>query len=248
MSKTRTFLSLTTCELHKISGQRKYWLLPLIVMLLIAGGAMLSILPGSVIHFSMANYPYTALSWLNTFFLPLAIFMLTSDLISDEIASQKIRIMLTLPAFRHQVLLAKYTAIIIYSGLLLAGSMVLSTALSIIGGGIVSISIATIAIVYLTSLLPVLTLTAFAGLIAGITKSGTSAFGFCLLVYIGIIVTGLLFTAVSPILFTSYQNISNMMIGSVIPIVPLVLGVVTLVGYLAIFTALGIMAFERGEF
>lgn len=248
MNTRVSILSLTACELRKISSQRKYKVLFGIIVLLVIGGAAVSLIPGNPLRLSMANYPYTVLTWLNTLFLPLAVFMLASDLLSGEIGSQEIKVMLTRPVARHKVLIAKYAAIAAYAGVLMAACFVISGIFSVVVAGLASFSILTAVSAYLVGLLPVVALIAMAGMISAAAKSGTATFGLCLLAYVGLSLLGWIFAGAAPALFTSYMGISNMVIGSVIPVSSLLMGVIILFGYTVAFLSLGAISFERKDF
>jgi len=241
MNTIKSVMTLKSCENLKIFRQRKYQIYPVIVALILIGGAAVSMIPGNVLGFTMANYPYTVLSMLNYVFAPLAIFMLVSDLLSNEMAGDEIKVMLTRPVSRVNVLFAKIFAIAGYIGVMFAGGFLISGILSILSAGFSAVNILSALLAYIVGFIPMLTFITMSTLIASMSKSGTSCFSFCLFAYIGSMVLGLVFSSLSPALFTSYLGIGSMVIGSSIPVTSLLIGISILAGYaLAFFSVSGI--------
>lgn len=247
MTSAKSILTLASCENIKIYRQRKYQILPVITALIIIAGAAVSIIPGNVFSLTMANYPYTVLSLMSYILAPLTIFMLVSDLLSGEIAGNEIKVYLTRPVSRVNALLAKTLAVTGYAGILLAEGLVLSGILSIIFAGFASFSIISVLAAYLVGFLPLVTMTAMSAMVASMMKSATSCFSFCLLAYAGFSVLGLVFSNLSPVLFTSYLGIGSMVIGSVVPVSSLLTGIAILIGYALTFLAVSGLKFADRE-
>lgn len=241
-------MNLVSCENRKIFSQRKYRVYLVVVSLIVIAGAAVSKLPGNIIGFTLANYPYTVLSMLGYFFAPIAIFMLASDLISGEIAGGEIRLLLTKPVSRASVLFAKVSSIAVYVGILYISQLMLSGIISMVFAGFAAISIPTAFMAYIVGYLPMLAMIAMSVGIASMLKSGTSCFGYSLLAYIGFNVLGLVFSGLSPAIFTSYLGLGSMVIGSAIPVASLLMGLVVLAGYSLTFLSLGGMRFAEREF
>lgn len=243
----KSIMTLVSCENQKIYRQKKYRILPVITAFIVIAGAAMGMIPGNILSFTMANYPYTVLSLLNYVLAPLAIFMLVSDLLSGEMAGSEIKVLLTRPVSRINVLLAKMVSIAGYIGLLLAGGYLISSILSILFAGF-SMNIITALAAYAIGLLPLLTLIAMSAMIASMLKSGTSCFSFCLIAYLGFTVLGLVFSGLSPAIFTSYLGIGSMVIGSAIPVSSLLMGIAVLVGYAPTFLSVSGLKFVGREF
>lgn len=248
MNTIKSVMTLKTCENQKIFRQRKYQIYPVIVALILVGGAAVSMMPGNVIGFTMENYPYTVLSMLDYVFAPLSIFMLASDLLSGEMAGDEIKVLLTRPVTRGNVLFAKIFSISGYVGILFTGSFFISSILSILSAGFSAINILCVLLAYIVGFIPMLTLVAMSAFIASMSKSGTSCFSLCLFAYIGCMVLGLVFSSLSPALFTSYLSIGSMVIGSSIPVASLLIGISILVGYALTFLSASGIKFVGREF
>lgn len=218
---TNKLTVLVSCELSKIFSQRKYRIYPIIVSLLVVGGALLGMIPGNALSFTLANYTYTVLSLLCYVFAPIGIFMLASDLIGSELSSGTIDVLFT-RAPRGGVLLGKAAAIACYTALLFASQLVLSTVISLLGGGVFTLFTSIAA--YAVGLVPMLALASMAVLVAALTRSGSSAFAVNILLYLGSGVLGFVLSGLSPALFTSYLGLGGLVIGSTLPVSSLLVG------------------------
>ena len=247
MNGTKGISVLCGVENKKIYGQIKYRLLLLMVAVVSIIGAFSGTLPGAL-HFTMENYPYTILSMISYVFAPLAIFMLASDLFSGEIEQGQIKVILTRPVARYKVLFAKVLSILGYVGTMLLTGLTVSSVTSIITSGFTSFSIITVILAYLTNLFPLIAITGIAVLVGVHAKESTSCFGLCLIAYIGCMVLGLVFSSLSPLLFTSYMGIGSMVIGSAIPFGSLFTGIFILAGYALVFFSASSLRFENREF
>jgi len=248
MTEIKSIAALVSCENLKIYQQWKYRILLAVTAIIIIASASVSMIPGNILSFTMANYPYTILSLLNYIIAPLAVFMLASDLLSGEMAGSEIRVLLTRPVSRFNVLLSKVLAIAGYAGLMLAGGFLLSGILSSIFTGFSPPNIFTALTAYAVGFLPLLTLITMSVMIASTMKSATSSFGACLITYLGFVVIGVIFSGLSPALFTSYLNIGSMVIGSVIPLSSLLAGIAILTGYSLAFLSVSGLKFAYMEF
>lgn len=244
----KSILTLASCENMKIYRQRKYQILPIVTALIIIAGAAVSMIPGNVLSLTMANYSYTVLSLLNYILAPLTIFMLVSDLLSGEMAGSEIKVFLTRPVSRTNVLLAKTLAIGGYIGILLAEGLVISVVMSLFLAGLSAVNIVAVIAAYIIGFIPLITLIAMSVMVASMLKSGTSCFAFCLFTYAAFMVLGLVFSGVAPAIFTTYLGIGSMVIGNVIPVASLLTGVAVLIGYALVFISVGSLRFSGKEF
>jgi hypothetical protein len=101
---------------------------------------------------------------------------------------------------------------------------------------------------YIVGFFPVLTFVSMSVMLASMLKSGTSCFSFCLFVYIGFTILGIIFSNLSPAFFTSYLGIGSMVIGSIIPVSSLLMGIAILVGYALVFLSVSGLKFASREF
>ena len=248
MTGIKSVATLVSCENQKILHQKKYQVYPIVTAVIIICGAVVSMLPKNIIGFTMSNYPYTVLSMLNYVFAPLAIFMLAADIFTNEMSGNEIKVLLTRPAPRINVLLAKVLSIAVYAGIMLIGGCIISTALSLISEGFSSFNIVSVLLTYIVGYLPLLAVTAMSAMIACIVKSGTACFTFCLLAYLGFTLIGLIFSKISPVLFTYYLGIGGMMSGGSVPFANLFMGIVVLIGYTLIFLSVSAIKFIGRDF
>lgn len=248
MSTIKAITTLKSCENQKIFRQRRYQIYPLIVALILIGSAGISIISGNVLGLTMTNYPYTVLALLNYVFAPVAIFLLVCDLLSGEMAGHQIRVLLTRPVSRVNVLFAKMLAIASYVAIIFVGGFLIASILNIMSAGFQAINILNVLLAYTVGFIPMLTLIAMAALVAFVSKSKTSCFSFCLFAYLGCMVLGLVFSRLSPALFTSYLSIGRMVIGSNIPVTGLLTGISILTGYGVTFFSISKNTFVKRDF
>ena len=245
MKKIRTMVQ---CENQKIYSQNKYRILIFIISILVALGAALSFIPGNIVHFTLSNYPYTALSFITYLLGPISIMMLSSDLIANEITSSEIKVYLTRPVARYQVILAKVIAIAQYCGCLLLITAVVSTVISAFATGFASQSLLTIGAAYLAGFVPLLMLCTLFSLVQMIAKSQSSGFAGCVILFFGLMAAGVCFPQIGTILPTSYLGIGQMVMGSSIPVSNFITGMILLIGYSVVFASLSILGFLKKEF
>ena len=247
MTTIRSIAALVSCENMKIYRQRKYIALLASTVFITAAAALLSVIPGNLLNFTMSNYPYTILSLLGSILAPLAVFILVSDILSGEMAGSEIRVLLTRPVSRISVLFAKIVAITGYVGALFVTGFLVSFLTSIVFAGFVNNILTTLA-AYLVGFLPMIALISMSAMIASMLKSGTSCFGVSLFAYLGSMAAGLVFSGLSPALFTSYLSIGSMVIGSVVPITNLLMGITVITGYSLLFLSVSGLGFAGREF
>ena len=240
--------ALISCENQKILHQKKYRIYPIVTAIIIICGAAVSMLPKNIIGFTMSSYPYTVLSMLNYVFAPLAIFMLAADIFTNEMSGNEIKVLLTRPVNRVGVLLAKLFSVAVYVGIMLITGCFISSAFSLISRGISSFNIVAVLLTYIIGYLPLLAVVAMSAMIACIVKSGTACFTFCLLAYLGFMLIGLVFSKISPALFTYYLGIGGMMSGGSVPFANLFMGIVVLIGYTLIFLSVSAIKFVSRDF
>ncbi|MCL2775638.1 MAG: ABC transporter permease [Oscillospiraceae bacterium] len=248
MTGIKSVITLVSCENQKILHQRKYQIYPIITAVIIICAAAVSMIPKNIIGFTMSNYPYTVLSMLNYVFAPLAIFMLVSDIFSNEMSGNEIKVLLTRPVHRVSVLLAKVISVAVYIGIILIGCCVISSVLSLISTGFKWFNIVTVLLTYIIGYLPLLTFTMMSAMIACIVKSGTACFTFCILAYMVFMLVGLIFSKISPALFTYYLGIGGMMSGGHVPFANLFVGIAVLIGYALIFLSVSGIKFMSKDF
>ena len=248
MTGIKSVITLVSCENQKILRQEKYRIYPVVTAVIIICGAAVSMLPKNIIGFTMSSYPYTVLSMLNYVFAPLAIFMLAADIFSNEMSGNEIKILLTRPVSRVNVLFAKLLSIAVYTGIMLITGCFISSVLSLISRGFSSFNIVTVLLTYIIGYVPLLAFTAMSAMIACTVKSGTACFAFSLLIYLGFMLIGLIFPKISPALFTYYLGIGGMMSGGSIPFANLFMGIAVLIGYTLIFLSVSAMKFISRDF
>ncbi|MCL2493817.1 MAG: ABC transporter permease [Clostridiales bacterium] len=247
MTGPQSTLALSKGEFQKIWAQRKFKVFLIIFALVIIGGALLGVIPGSVIKLTMGNYPYTALSVMTYVFAPIAIFTSAADFFSGEFDSGQIKVALTRPIARYKVLFAKVLAIAGFVGVVFLNTLVLSVVLGVVFSGVSSLSFAMV-LAYIVGYIPMLAVIGLAVLIATLARAGTSCFSLCVFVYIAFHVAGVLFSAVSPALFTTYLGMGSMVIGSSVPVSGLLSGIAVSLGYAAVCLSAGVLRFSNKEF
>lgn len=235
-------------EWTKLFAMTKYRLLPILLSGFLIATTLISSIPGNILRITMSNFPFTVLSWLGYVLIPIAAFMLTSDLVTNEIETTQIRIVLSRPLSRVKVLLSKVIAIIGYLIMLYLIGFVVSTIICILFTGFTGFSLIATVGAYLLGILPTLALTTMAVSLANCVKNTSSSFALSFCIYLGLLLVSWIFTSVSPILFTSYMGIGSMVAGSTIPVASVLTGVGILIGYTLLFLSVAVIRFEKREF
>jgi len=117
----KTVTTAIYCELRKIFWRPKYWIILAAYAAIGLGAGMIGASGYSLRAIAEFTYTVTgpnvvfgALSVYRTFLIPLAIFMLSADMLTHEIESKSIKCIIVRPVSRFDIYLAKCLSIFIY--------------------------------------------------------------------------------------------------------------------------------------
>lgn len=243
----RELKNCTRNEITKILAQRKYKLLPILIGILVAGSVLIKLISGDTLYGSMDNYPFSIMSILSYFVLPVLAFMIASDIIAGEEERNELKIALLHPVNRGSILAGKLIAIVLYLAVFLLGMAILAVAVSLPFTGLHVSLLAQVFMAVLLAMMPVIMISALSVLVSTFTKTSTASFILCLIAYAGIGLLGLLLPSLAMSLPTGYMAIYKMVLGSQIPWSSLGIGLAILGGYTILFASAAEMRFERKQ-
>ncbi|MDD4530851.1 MAG: ABC transporter permease subunit [Candidatus Gracilibacteria bacterium] len=230
-------------EFIKLMSRKKYQVLIVLTFFLSIGINMLSTL-GNV----STNSSLVVLSTITGFILPLMIAMAAADLFTAEQENGSIKAILTRPISRIKIFSSKILAIFIYSitSLLIGylSSMIYSILLNFEGLA----NIWEITLSYAVSIVPIFTIILFSAVISQLCKNSSSTVMMSVFSYMAIVVIGIIFSSISPMLFTSYMGWYKLFIGASMPLASIFNILILLLGYILIFFAAGLISFEKKEY
>lgn len=248
MSQLKQLTALMQSEKQKVINQKKYWIYLFICFLLVLAGGWISINSSSVFQFTMEYYPYTVLSMVSYVLAPLAIIMMASDLITAENTSDEIKVLLTRPVSRQNIMTAKILTVMKYAAAVLLVCGTGALIISVFAREVFKISMIKVGAAYLVGYLPLITMTSLVCMLANVIKSTSASFIVCIVGYLASFVVGMIYSGISPVLLTSYMGIGRMVIGNTIPFTSLISGIALLAGYTCIFLSVSSLYFDGKEF
>lgn len=235
-------------EIQKIRSLKRFTVLMVFWGLCIVFRGLPSQLLASYIGYYTGNLLFSVLGLARWIFCPLAVFLLSAELFSTEMESGSIKSILVRPVARHSIVLSKFLAIMQYVGLMLLLGFVLAAITDAIFFGPEAVRYFRAFLAYVLTLLPLAALCAMSVCLGTCFKSGVGCFFFSLLAYCLFLFLGLFFSFLYPAFFTSYFNLGSMVIGSVVPVMNLLIGIVILAGYTMLFLSAASILFQKKEF
>ncbi len=235
-------------EVGKLLSRRKYQVILVLTGLLSIGIGSLGGFTKGLIGLSSSNTPLTVLSLVTGFILPLMIAMSSADLFTAEQEDGSIKAVITRPVSRSSILTSKVLAIVLYTILVLAVCFVTSLVYGLVFNGLGVSHIAEVLIAYAVSIVPMLPITLFAVTVSQLCKNSSSAVMLSVFGYIVIFAASIVFSSISPMLFTSYTGWYKLFIGAGMPLANLLNVLTLLVAYTLIFFAISSWIFEKKEY
>lgn len=234
-------------EFYKIFRTAKYKLFMVISAALTVCIFLAGTISGNPFSFFGGNYPYFVLSLCCYLFIPFASFSLAADIISGECERNEIKLLITRHIGRNELLIGKLSAIAVYDVLLTLVNSVLAAVLTVVFCGVSSVSLLTVFVSILITVLPIMTVAAFAGMISVLCKTSVAAFmaGIAAFALTGIL--ALIFSNISRVFFTSYLAIYKMTIGQTVPVFELIMGTTVLMGSILLFLPCSCLIFEKKD-
>lgn len=237
-------------EFKKLAARKKYIVLSIIaavlcVVTMLVLGLANKLLTASEVSFAV-NLPMTVLPMFVSAVIPLVAMMAVCDLFSSEYHNLSIKAQLMRPVTRFAVFIAKISAALALSAIVLAAMFVVAAICSVLGGGTDGLLYAFGA--YMLDLIPIFILILMAAFINQLTKSPTSAMFLCIVIYIAARMSGYFSTSVGNLLFTSYTEWHRLWLGATLPIGALVAKSALMLGYGMTFFSGGYLLFLKKEF
>lgn len=235
-------------EVSKLLSLRKYQALLVLTCFVSIVIGLLGGFTKGLVGLSLTNTPLTVL-WIATgFMIPLMIAMAAADLFTAEQENGSIRAILTRPVSRLSIFTSKVLAIVAFAVLALAVCLLTSLICSLVLNGVGLTSISEAILAYAVSIVPMLPIILFAVAVSQLCKNSSSTVMLSVFFYIIIIVAGLVFSSLSPMLFSTYTGWYKLFIGAAMPITRILYVFILLVAYTLIFFAFSSWAFERKEY
>ncbi|WP_407309550.1 ABC transporter permease subunit [Desulfosporosinus sp. SB140] len=195
---------------------------------------------------SSISYPLLLLTIFTNVFLPLFVFMTTSDLFSGEIADKTLKLVLTMPISRFKIYISKIIAISVYVVL----NFFIIFLISMLSARVLNINVTSISnevFGYLVDIIPALILVIFAAFITQFFKSGSTALISCIFIFIAVKALSLFNTIVSNNIFTTYLNWYSLWLSSGINLLRELNLLLLVLSYGIIFFTAGYYLFDKKE-
>jgi len=234
-------------ELYKMFRTVKYKLFIGISAFLTICIFLSGTISGNPVSFIGGNYPYLVLSLCCYIFVPFASFSLTADLISGEYERNELKLAVTRHISRNELIIGKIAAIAMYDMLLMIANVLPAAVLTVIFCGVASVNLITVFASVLITLLPIMAVAAFSGMISVLCKTSISAFAAEIAAFAFIGVSSLAFSNISRAFFTSYLAIYKMTIGQTVPVSELTMGAAVLIGSILLFMPAACLIFEKRD-
>jgi len=200
----------------------------------------------SVFTISSPNLPFTMLPVFTGAIIPLTIFMLVSDLFSQEFENNSIKVVLLRPVSRFKIFVSKNLAIVITIFLNLIVMLFVTVMLRFIFRGELA-GTHNAVLSYLISIVPMTIFVLMSSLIAVIINNPSLTMFSCISIYVLLITIKIVFSNISAALFVSYNSWYQMWIGSLVPVKMLVNTCFLLTSYMVIFFIIGFLIFDGKE-
>ena len=278
----KTVTAAFQCELRKIFWRAKYWIM-LFVYAAIGLGAGLIGASGynirTITEFTFSitgpNVVYGALSMYRTFLIPLAVFMLSADVFTQELESKSIKCVLVRPINRFDAYLAKCLAILCYVAIALGIGYIAAETWQIVAWGLSGNASATSGIFggdasaapaasaayaaarlliiaeslasYALTLLPMAAFITVAAFIAILIRSPALVMFLCIVLYILFAFFGTFNSAVGAALFTTYSSWYRMWFGERLPWRNLLAAAGLMLSTCVVFFGFGYFIFDKKE-
>lgn len=245
-----TFLSSYKIELYKLLLRKKYIVFTIIgiIICIFKVGIMLAVnaLSKGNITMQLGNLPIDMLMFFAEIFLPLIVFMASTDLLSSEFQDNTIRAMLLRPVTRFKLLLSKSMASFTITAGIFMLIYIVCTVLSLLFGTDNRYILQNLC-AYLIDLIPMLVLVLMSVLINLICKSPTLSMFICFLIYAVMKYCNYFVPLVNNILFTSFNRWHQLWIGSTLPLSALFPKIFLLLGSAILFFTLSYYLFDKKD-
>lgn len=234
-------------ELYKIFGTVKYKLFIGVTAAMTVCNFLAGTLTASHTSFFGGNYPYLILSLCCYLFIPFASFSLTADIISGEFERNEMKLLAARHISRSELILGKLGATVVYDMLLTLANVISAAILTVIFCGISSVSLISVFVSLLITVLPIMTVTTFSGMISLLCKTSISAFAAELAGFAFACIMPLIFSNMNRAFFTSYLAIYKMTIGQTIPVFEIIMGAAVLIASALMFLPCSCLIFEKKD-
>jgi ABC-2 type transport system permease protein len=235
-------------ELLKIFWRKKYCALLVVNAALCALIGLLGAASAEVgsVTLRLPNTAFSALAFFCTLMLPLVIFMLSTDLYTQEFESKSIKGVLARPISRLSAYLAKSLAILAYVAISLGALFLISAAFQIYSGRDTA-SLLNAFFSYALSLVPMAAFVATAAFIAVLIPNSTLAMFLSVAAYAACAVAGVMWGEAGAALYTSYIGWYKLWIGQGAPARHVATTFLLLLSHITLFSAFGYLLFDRKD-
>ncbi len=237
-------------ELSKIMARKKYIVIILLeVLFVILFGSlnwMSFDIRGMALKIDLPNLYFNFLPILSTLLLPITIFMMVSDLISNEFENSTIKNILLRPSSRLNIYLAKNIAITIYAFVNLMIIYFVSLIIKILYTFSLESAFEGF-ISYVITIIPIFTFVLFCSMIACKINSSSMTMFILLMCYLLMTFLSAYSSAIRSVLFINYIGFYKYFIGNTLPIKYILNTSLLLLSNMLIFFVLGFLGFDNRD-
>lgn len=233
-------------ELYKLVHKKKYAVIFIVLLVFLAARyglnyALTRLTGGSVTI--RTSLPLEILPLLTDFFVPIIIFMAVTDLTSDEMRENTLKLDFLRPVTRECLIFSKAAATAILALAYLTAAFFTACLMQLIAGGIRH-GLGSFA-AYILDIVPAINLIFFAMIINLIVEKPALSLLLCLAGYAVLKYMSLYSGAVSSLLFTSYLRWHSFIIGASLPFAALAGKLGIIFGTMLIFGAASVIITDR---
>lgn len=236
-------------ELYKLSKKKKIVVAAILSLaVVLVGGLVVGIINNfmGIKVTGSSEFSILVLSIMNYTLIPLFTLFVCIDMFTGEMADRSIKHVLTRPASRFKIYTAKVGAVATF---LLADLVFVMLLSQIMGLGIhaTTMSFGKVMIAYLMSFLPLMVFALFSIFIANLMHGTTSAFLICVICFLVLCATSLIFSRYQSFFFVTAFNWYTLFIGSYINVGKIVRMLLILLGCCMMFYAGGYYLFDKKD-
>lgn len=237
-------------EFTKLILKKKYLVLLIIMAVLCIGRVGISFILSKVMNGNVVSRTIITdmLPLFAEIFVPLIIFMASTDLLATEMHDLSIKATLMRPATRFKILLSKLLAVFTLGGLFYLCSFVITALLQLIFGKITFEYAGLSFIAYIIDMITMFILVLFAGAINMISKTPTLSMFLAIILYALMKYLNYFSPAINSMLFTSLLEWHKLWIGDTIPFIPMLTKIGILFGSGTLLFTLSYLLFDKKEY
>jgi len=238
-------------EYFKLAHRKKYLIFMIIeivicVCVLLIQVAASRVMDGKVV-LQINNLAMAMLSFFIIIYIPMVVFMASSDLFSVEMSDNSMKAVLMRPISRAKVFFSKTIAVSAFAVQYLIALLLITTILELISSGS-GLRFWSSLGAYLLDIIPLIIVVLMAVFINQFTKSSSLTMFVCILIYAVFYIVGIFVPAASGLFFIGYMQWHKLWMGAYIPLTAMLSKIGILCGYGLVFGGAGFYIFDKRDF